>query len=390
MFVDYLPRTLPVLILILLVGLILRYKSLVRKVVRRNIYVKIALIFFTLFFIGTIGTYFFERKANENFINIYQSFWSSIVYLLSGFEAREPITIGGRVMSLIIFIASICVIGSVAGNFASVFIKRGEVKMPREIKGHIAICNWNDGGDRIVKELHSHDAAPDTDIIVLTNNEVNESELRKSSAYEKVYFIRSDPTLHDTIRASRVHLAKSVVILADKNSPQPDADSALICLAIRKLADVEDKHKPHIVIEAINHRKIEHLKDAGADEVICATDYGLGILSQCTLYTKLSDVYQQLLSYGGDTNEIYVIERDEVSKAIKGKDFGEVAEWFAKNRDPNNPAILIGVRRKGQIILNPREKQKMQEEIEFNKFLEGDGLIVMAFEYPDLSKLIAK
>ncbi len=82
-----------------------------------------ALLFIILFVIGTVGMYLFERGVNDNFINLGQSFWSSLVYLLSGFEDREPVTIEGRVFSIFIFIGSICIIGSVAGNFASIFMK---------------------------------------------------------------------------------------------------------------------------------------------------------------------------------------------------------------------------------------------------------------------------
>ncbi|MCD5383424.1 NAD-binding protein [candidate division WOR-3 bacterium] len=147
----------------------------------------------------------------------------------------------------------------------------------------------------MVKELHKPQAEPKTEIVIVTDREINEAELRKNKAYERVFFIRSDPILHYVLKASRVNLAKSVVILANEESPDPDANSALIALAIIKLCNTGPR--PHIVTEAINHRKIEHLRDAGVGEVICATDYGLGLLAQCALHAKLSTVYNNLLSY---------------------------------------------------------------------------------------------
>lgn len=384
-FHNYLPGILSILIPTLILGLIIKYRYPINRVVRRNVYVKLGLIFVVLFVIGTLGMYFFERRVNENFMDIYQSFWSSMVYLLSGFEDRAPVTTHGRIMSIFIFIASICIIGSVAGKFASIFIERGEVKMPKEVKEHIAICNWNEGGDRIVKELHNPEAKPETEIIIVTDKEINEVELRKNKAYEKVFFIKSDPTLHDVLKTSRVHLAKSVLILADKKSPDTDANSALIALAVIKLCNTGPR--PHIVAEAINHRKIEHLKDAGVDEVICATDYGLGILAQCALYTKLSTVYDNLLTYSEDTNEIYIVAGDKLPNAIIGKTFKETAEMLNKNRDPVNPAILIGVRRGDRIILNPKEKWTGQKGKKFERFEEGDNLIVIAFNIPNLSDI---
>lgn len=365
----------------------------IKKILRGNIYLKLALLFVILFIIGTVGMYLFERRVNENFTNLGKSFWSSLVYLLSGFEDREPITTEGRIFSIFIFIGSICIIGSVAGNFASIFMRRGEVKMPRHLENQIVICSWNKGGDKIIKELHSPVAEPDTEIVVITDKSINEEELRKSREYEKVFFVRSDPTLHDVLKASRVHLAKSVIVLADYETQDPDAKTALIALAISNLSPI-DEQKPHIVAEAINHRKIEHLKNAGVDEVICASDFGLGIIAQCTLTGKLSKAYQQLLSYSGDTNELYIIEYDKMPKTPEGKSvidrmrFKEASDFFNENRDRDNPVILVGIRRGDRVILNPKDNWQGPKEEKFEKFQEGDAVVIMAFEMPDLSKLV--
>ena len=119
----------------------------------------------------------------------------------------------------------------VTGVIASVFVREGlkEKKMPKDVEGHIAICNWNEGGDNIIEELYSPQAEPETDVVVITTEEVNEGELRGSKAYEKVFFVRSDPTLHDVLRSTRVHKSRSVILLANKKSPDPDAQTALIC-----------------------------------------------------------------------------------------------------------------------------------------------------------------
>jgi len=197
----------------------------------------------------------------------------------------------------------------------------------------IAICNWNERGDRIVTELHAAEAEPGTEIVIVTDKPVDESELRKKKEYENVYFIRSDPQLHDVLRRAQITQANSVIILADGRTPAADARSALIALAIPTLWEEEEAERkkkakrqredvsgaqgskqdaapcPHIIVEAVNQRKSQHLKDAGADEVICAADYGLGILAQCAIEAKLSFVYQRLLTYSGDTNEIYTVPR---------------------------------------------------------------------------------
>ncbi len=187
------------------------------------------------------------------------------------------------------------------------------------------------------------------------------------------------------LKANEVHLAKSVIILADDDCPDPDALSALIALALGSLC--KSAGKPHVVAEVKNHRKMKHLTDAGVDETICATDYGLGVLAQCALHAKLSLVYNSLLQYTKETNEIYMAGKDKLPKSIIGKTFQEAAEMLNKNRDADNPAILLGVRRGDKVILNPQENWKGPDNEKFERFEEDDSIILMAFDPPDLSKI---
>ena len=250
---------------------------------------------------------------------------------------------------------------------------------------HIVVCNWHEGGERVVHELHAEEAAPDTEIVVVTEADVNEEELRKSPTYEKVQFIRGDPALHHVLRGARVSVASTVIILADRDSPDPDAKSVLIALAVTRQCQDDDRPKPRILAEAINHRRMVHLKDAGVDEALCAVDFGLGILAQCALNAKLSVVYNNLLTYSADTNEVYLVVNDRRPRNIAGRTFTEVAELLNHNRDRVNPSILLGLRRGEDVYLNPRRDRRNAKADDPYRFAESDALIVIAYGPPDLS-----
>lgn len=351
---------------------------------RKHTYLWVIGSFGTIFLLAGMGLYALEHGVNPRCRNLLDAYWLTTVFFFSGFEEFGPVTTGGKIISLFVFILGAGIMVVVTAKIASLFVRLElqEVKMPEDLSDHIAICNWNDRGDRIIKELHAEQAEPDTRIVVLTTAEINEMELRKSKAYENVFFMRSDPTLHDVLETSDVHRARSVILLADEKSPDPDAESALIALAITRLAG--EGAKPHIVAEAMNHRKMEHLRDAGADEVVCATDYGLGVLAQCALNVKLSEVYHNLLTYSNDTNEIYIVEGDAFPQALWGKTFAEAERLISKHRDPNNPAVLIGVKRNGHTILNPMENWPGPAEQKFERFEKEDGLVVLSYDPPDL------
>ncbi len=346
-----------------------------KDMLQRRFWTTVAVLLVVFFTFSVIVIYQAERVYDKT-LTLFDAFRIVLVFFL-GEYGDTPKTQVGKVLSIVLFVLGIVVVAAFIGRVASFFIEMEmEVKMPKGMERHIVVCNWHDQGDRIIKELHSSLAAPDTDIIIVTEVDINEAQLRISPAYERVYFIRSDPTMHEVLRRARAHHAKSVVILADPESSDPDAKTALISLAITKL-EQQVEQKPHIIAEVINHNKVQHLVDAGVDEWVCSSNYGLGIIAQSALYGKLSEVYEQLLTYSEDTNEIYLVEDDDVPPNFLGKTFQEVADLLNQNRHDLNPAILIGVKRDEQVILNPRCQ-------EFTTFKAGDSLIVLSFDRPDL------
>ncbi len=348
-----------------------------KDMLQRRFWSTVAVFLIVFFLFSVVLIYHFERIYDKT-LTLFDAFRIVLVFFL-GEYGDTPKTLIGKILSLILFLLGIVVVAAFIGKIASIFVEmKMEVKMPKGgMERHIVICNWHDQGDRIVRELHSPLAAPDTDIVIVTDNEINETELRISPAYERVYFIHSDPTLHEVLRRARAHHAKSVIILADPGSSDPDAKAALISLAITKL-EQHVEHKPHIIAEVINHNKVQHLEDAGVDEWVCSANFGLGIIAQSALYGKLSEVYQQLLTYSEDTNEIYLVDSDEIPQNFFGRTFQEVAELLNKNRHTENPAILVGIKRNNQVLLNPKHEQ-------FSTVKSGDSLIVMSFDQPELS-----
>lgn len=313
----------------------------------------------------------------ENTDDILDAFRIVFVLFLGEYENFGPKTVIGKVISIVSLLIGVAVVATFIGKMASLFVHlKGEIKMPTALDSHIVICNWNDRGDRIVREIHSPLGSPETELVVIAQQEIDEEPLRVNPEYEKVFFVRSDPTLHSVLKKARAHLAKSVIILASDECSDPDAVTALIALAISKL-EKELPRKPHIVAEVINHKKTQHLLDAGVDEWICSADYGLGIIAQCALYGKLSDVYQQLLTYSKETNEIYIVEGDRYPEGFVGLSFAELSRTIDEHRNPDDPVILIGVKRDERVILNPRAG-------EFDALRKDDSLIVVSFDQPTL------
>lgn len=379
---DYLPTICWSCVCLVLLFYTVKFRSVIRRFTQKHIHFRLIIIFVSLYVTGTLVMFFCERHNNKSFETISESFWSITIYVLSGFEDRYPVTWPGRLISILIFILSVFFFGAVAGRFAAAFIKREEMKMPRDVNDHIVICNWNERGERVLAELRHPEGKPDADIVIIDNNFAKDKKLKNIPEFNKVYFIDSDPIRHGTLKKAKVSSADTVIILADGNSPDPDAKSAMIILAL--LSECKRK-KPHIIAEVANVDNSQHLKDAGADETICTSEIGVGILAHCAINKQLSVVYKDLLTYSFEGNEIYIVTRDAFPDNFVGKTFSACAQMLYGKRDNSNPVVLLGIRRKDQVMLNPRAgKGGLDGECIIE---EDDALIVMAFSAPNLRKI---
>ncbi len=377
---DYLPALLWGLAGVIVLGYLIRYRSAIRRVMQRHIHLRLVVIFVGLYVIGAVAMFYCERYSNRSFESVGESFWSITIYVLSGFEDRPPVTWPGRVTSILIFILSVFFFGAVAGRFAAAFLKREEMTMPKDTRDHIVICNWNERGKRVIAELRHPEGRPDADIVIIDNKVLDEKELARMPAYNNVYCIYEDPIRHGTLKNARVSAADTVIVLADNQSPDPDAKSAMIILALLNQCKTR---RPHIIAEVVNSDNSQHLSDAGADETICTTEIGVGILAHCALNKQLSAVYKDLLTYSFEGNEIYIITRDRFPDAFVGKTFAECAQMLYERRDDRNPVVLLGIRRADQVIMNPRRGAGGHDDGEL-RIREDDALIAMAFSAPDL------
>lgn len=392
---EMLPDLIIMLVVLLSWAVVLLAPATWARALRRNVYAQLSAAFLTIYLVATVVIHISEYGVTPGFDSIGESFWSSIVYVLSGLDTSPPATIAGRAGVALLLIATSAMFASIIGKFAIIFMKHNEHKMPDNISRHFVICNWNSRVDGLIKELHASEAEPDTDIVVLSASEGPENEsLRQlaraedSRIYRRVYFVHQNPESHDALKRVRAHQAKSIVILIDEQSPDPDGHTALIALAVRTVcneAGLARDTQPRIVAETSNHNKMRHVKDAGADEIVCPSDYELGVLAQSCINGQVADVYQQLLHFSEETSEVYVLPAAKLPHDVVGAAFRDIARAVLASASSHNPCIPIGIRRREnhgyRMIVNPGYGKEAAD------FLEGDELIVIAHTSPDLSTL---
>lgn len=365
--------------------LFLVYLSMTRKSWAAKDYMGILRAFLFLCFVwvsGAVAMHLLEFRFNQFFSSVLESFWSIATYLLSGFEDRGPNTGPGRTVAVLIMIGGVSVVAYLTGELAA-FLTAKRMQRRHVLKeGEYLIINWSLKGDRLVKELNAYrrDAGHEPpDIMVIHDGKVNTEVYHQQDDYKRVTFVAGDAFDKGFLRSVRAHRAARVIVLADENNPDSDGANALVTLGIRALGN-EEKTRPYIIVEAVNHRKSGHIRDAGADEVICFTDYQMGLLAQTSISPRMSEVYLDLLTVGhtgAEDCEIYMVsdvKPESWKRFFEGKSFAETARHFLEI-DP--PAILIGLKREDRIILNPKPA-------EFGAWKEGDEPIFVAYGRPGI------
>ena len=348
------------------------------------IWLTVALAMLSLFIGGTYYSYLQERKVSTD-VTFYDELENSTIVILGEYP-EKPKTAPARLVQLILFVMGVLLFGSVVGFVSSrlvtsALLKKGKRKMR---KNHFIICNWNDNAPRVIQQLLK--SQPGRDIVVVTTDDVGLDKTIgvDGDEMDQIHLERLDPTSHDNMLKLGACDAKSVIILADPKTDDPDAKTALIALAVKHLEQASDTSHDtvkdiHVIAEALHPDRERHLIEAGADEVVCSKDYAAGIIAQSANFTKMSNIYKRLLTYTSDTNELYYVS--DYPPDFLGKEFAELQNLVAKTATAQrSPILLMGVRRPSKnekeddrIFLNPKKG-------DCDKLENGDELIVMAYD----------
>ncbi len=320
-----------------------------------------------------------EGCSNQDFNSLPKAFWNIAVYLFSGMDSGEPQTASGRIGVVVILVLSAGVVAIFTGTIASLFVEHhtgGRRRMPAyELKDHILVCNWNEKGLPMIRELHARVLKDKRPIVVISEEaEAGKFPDREDAPeFEDVYLIKGDPASDVILKRANVQYAHSVVVLADPAQGNlADAKSILICMGVCSTCEELGMSKTHISVEGILPENVAHLRRAGADEIVCAGDFGMMLLAQSVLAHGLSTVYRNLLTVSEETNEIYLVP---IPRDLVGKNFAELGEAMFKNRNGENPVLLLGLKSGERIMLNPRAQ-------EHKVLKEGDQAVVIALNPP--------
>jgi voltage-gated potassium channel len=346
----------------------------------RHQLVRLVMVTLGIWLLGSLGLYFAERRANPRYGSPFDALWNVWLLLFSGLE-DAPETRAGRLVAMLLVIVGVAMIGLFTATVASLlvekYLRRREVN-EFAMDDHLVLCNWAPRGLQWIREVHSKIIQEQKRPVVIIHDSPEDIDLpdrTEEAAFSDVYIVKGDPSNDVVLRRAKVPQAYSVVVLADdREGKHADGKTVLTCIAIRAVCHGD--RQPNLAVECRNAANRNHLRRAGADEIISSDELGLRLLARASLYHGMTQVYQELLTVGRDANELYLVPAPE---DLVGKDFAEVSGLFVRSREDKRSCLLVGIQRGSEMLLNPLGE-------EAGPLKADDQLILLSRVFPNSAK----
>ena len=341
-----------------------------------NNLVRVFLIIIFTWFLGSVLLWVFEHEQNpDDFSSIGEAFWNMAVYLFSGLDKGAPRTAAGRILATIILVSSLGVVGFFTASIASMIIAeklKGRFKMPSNLKDHIVICGWNDRLPNIIREIHNPVHKTRRKVVIVAENadEITLPEKHDDDLFADVHLVKGSPSDDLVLEKTSVISCYSCLILADQTDIKyADGKSILTAIAVKNIS-----RSVYVVAEVTDASNIPHFKKTGVDEIISSSHLGIQLMSQSAITHGITRVYNDLLTFSDDTNELYLVD---LPHRYIGIPFSDLMKELSSARD-EKPIVPLGIKRNGRCFINPRND-------EVNLLEKEDQLFVISFDRPDFS-----
>ena len=274
---------------------------------------------------------------------------------------------GFRILMLVLTLGGLIIVASLIGIVSGGFdakvedLRKGRSRVLET--DHTLILGFSSKVFPIVTELCvANQSRRRSAIVILAPRDKVEMEdeiraLVGDTGKTKIICRTGDPMNPVDLEISSPQTARSIIILAREDTPDPDSDVIKTALALTN-SPRRKAGEYHIVGELSQESNLEAAELVGKDEAhwVLASDLISRITVQSCRQSGLSVVYSELLDFEGD--EIYFTEQP----SLFGKTYFEAQCAFATS-------AVFGIIRDGSVLINPSADLV---------YTQGDRLIVIA------------
>jgi voltage-gated potassium channel len=292
---------------------------------------KVGLFLVFLILASMAGITTFELSKNDQFANVWDAFWYAIVTVTTvGYGDKTPITIGGRIVGLLLMGMGVVLVAAVTGQIASFLVdqqmKRREGLLNlRNIQNHFIICGWRKELDKVVEGILAVNPDIDPSGIVLINTIGSEKMqgILNNPAFKGIHYISGDYIEEDTLRRANIQDARRVMLLADQSHEyslqEIDSRTVMGVLTIEAISK-----RVYVCAELLDEKFEKYLRLANCDEIILSREYSKLILANASSASGVSHIVTDLLS----TKARSGLKTKTIPPDLEGKSFGELSDYL--------------------------------------------------------------
>jgi len=309
--------------------------------VYRQRFFQVGAVTLSFVFLSALVVQYFEQHAAEpNIHSFWDGVWWAVVTMGTvGYGDKYPVSVGGRVVGLLVIFTGVGLMSLFTATVASMFVekkmKEGKGLETIRDRNHFVVCGWNRHIENILEGLRVYGVPRETPIALINDLPTDEIDaLRVKYARYNVKFLRGDFVHDEVLVRANVSKAKCVMILADPSGGRPldrlDERTVLAALTLRSVAP-----QTKVIAELLDAENRPHLKRANVDEIIVRGEHVGSLLAGAATSPGLPKVFSHILALG-TTNKIWQVE---IPRAFVGKTFQSLGAHYRAQYQ----AILIGL-----------------------------------------------
>ncbi|HOK06173.1 MAG TPA: ion channel [Syntrophales bacterium] len=294
--------------------------------------------------------YFEHVHGSANINSLWDGVWWSIVTMGTvGYGDKYPLTVGGRIVGILLIFCGVGLMSLFTATVASAFVERrmreGRGLEAIKVRDHVVICGWNNHTEEVLQGLTMRGTETRTFIVLVNELPSDDLEaLRLKYGGTRLRFLRGDFTHEEVLMKANIAKAAAVVIMADLSGDHPrdrlDQRTTLAALTVKSLAP-----SVRTVAELIDSQNVPHLRRANVEEIIVRGEYVASLLAGSVNSPGLTRVVSNIMGSGAKNS----FRRVPIPADYVGRPARDLIGHFRKEN-----ALFIG-------ILKERKAMKLED-----------------------------
>jgi voltage-gated potassium channel len=309
------------------------------KILFSKTLVKVFVVLVVLTLIASAVVLYFEKNApTHEYGNFWDSVWWALVTVFTvGYGDIKPVTVGGRIVAIVVMLAGISLVSVITATISSIFVARrireDQGLESTEFENHIIICGWNNRAETLIETIFTIADSKKTRVTLVNElrSEVINTLLDKLRQY-KVSYIRGDYTRQAALERANIQRAAAIILLPNTAQVEPQVADEKTLLAALNIKSSYPKRK--VLAFILNPENEVHLKRAKADEVFVSDQYSDFMIAGSVIAPGLSNVISDLLNPKGKN----FIGLQAIPGKYIGKQYSELFDYFK-----GQSLLLMGV-----------------------------------------------